>query len=404
MKRSLARTSALALAFASLGGLCASACADSEVAPPMSSHVDAGDAASPNNTSDAAESMPEASIDAGPRVCSYHGFCPTTLPAAQTLVSVWGDGTGVAWAVSTEGNVLRWDGSQWMVHASKLGPLAAVWGSGPTDVWIGGENGLHHGTGSSSAALTFTTVRLADTPTRIASIWGLSSSDIWAVGTMDDPDTGRLVGGAFHFTAGSWALVPVSSEIGAYSHVWGSAGSGVWLAGQRPMPDAPWLMELVVLRKSGGDDFTDIALPADPHIPPPIGAPGSLRGGAAVSDTSIWLHGASAGSWPITWRGTSTDNGKTFTFTAERDGTPNAPQINALFGTSANDVWTVGDYGQVRHWNGTKWAGTAITTTDLPVINPFFAVWARPSSEVWLVGKDIALRYDPAHEKDGGVQ
>lgn len=404
MKRSLARTSALALAFACFGGLCASACADSEVAPPMSSHGDAGDAAPPSGESDAAEPLPEASIDAGPRVCSYHGFCPTSLPAAQTLVSVWSDGTGVAWAVSAEGNVLRWDGAQWMVHATDRGPLTVVWGSGPTDVWIGGENGLQHGTGPSSAALTFSTVRLSDAPTPIASIWGLSANDIWAVGTTDDPDTGARVGAAFHFTGGGWALVPVASEIRAYSHVWGSAGSGVWLAGQRPMADAPWLMELAVLRKSDGDDFTEIALPADPHIPAPIGAPGSLRGGAAVSDTSIWLHGASAGSWPITWRGTSTDNGKTFTFTAERDGNPNAPQVNALFGTAANDVWTAGDYGQVRHWNGTKWAGTAVTTTNLPVTNPFYAVWARGSSEVWLVGKGIALRYDPAQKKDGGVQ
>ncbi len=404
MKRPLARMSALALALAWLGGLSASACASSDVAPPSPSTVDDAGDAGPPNTSDAAEPTPEASVDAGPRMCSYHGFCPTSLPAAQTLVSVWGDGTGVAWAVSAEGNVLRWDGAQWTIHASDLGPLAAVWGSGPTDVWIGGENGLQHGTGPSSAALTFAPSPLPDASPHIASIWGLSPSDVWAVGTGVDPDTGGLVGAAFHFSGGSWTLVRVSSDSAAYSHVWGSAGTGVWIAGQRPMPDAPWFMELVISRQGDREDFSEIPLPEDPHVPAPIGAAGSLRGASVASDTSIWLHGASAGSWPITWRGTSSDNGKTFTFTAERDGSPNAPQINALFGTAANDVWTAGDYGQVRHWNGTKWAGTAVTTTNLPVTDPFYAVWARGASEVWLVGKDIALRYDPAQNKDGGTQ
>jgi hypothetical protein len=402
VKRPLARMSAVALALAWLGGLCASACADSDVAPSLPPPVDNKDAGAPSSNGDAAEPTPEASVDAGPRVCSYNGFCPTSLPAAQTLVSIWGDGTGVAWAVSTEGNVLRWDGAQWKVHASDLGPLAVVWGSGPTDVWIGGDNGIQHGTGPNSAALTFTTSFLPDAGTRIASIWGLSGSDVWAVGTGMDPNTGGLVGAAFHFTGEKWTVERVLSDSAGYSHVWGSAGSGVWIAGQRPMPDAPWLMELAISRTSDGGDFTEIALPPDPHVPAPLGAPATLRGASAVSDTSIWLHGGSVSS-PLTWRGTSSDNGKTFTFTAERDGSLNAPQINALFGTAANDIWTAGDYGQVRHWNGTKWTGTAVTTTNLPVTNPFYAVWAHGSSEVWLAGKDIALRYDPAQNKDGGV-
>ena len=406
MKRSVVRVSALALALACVGTLTAS-CADSKVLgieePVLE---DGGEITPPTGDGDATAPLPEASTDAGKRACSYHGFCPTALPPKQTLTSVWSDGTGVAWAVSTQGNVLRWDGAAWTIHASDLGELAVVWGAGPTDVWIGGQRGLLHGTGPSSDALAFTPVTLENASARIVSIWGRSESDVWAVGDADHPETGYLVGAAFHFTDQHWSLVPIETAARRYSIVWGSPATGVWIAAERPMEDMPWMNELFLLRTRGGEkeNFTELALPADPHVLPPLGTPGSIRGGVAVSDTSIWLHGSSSASWPITWRGASADNGATFTFTAERDGTPNAPQINAIFGTAEDDVWTVGDYGQVRHFDGARWASTAVTNAVLPLTNTFHAVWARGTSEVWLVGEDIALRYDPAQDTQGGAK
>ena len=48
--------------------------------------------------------------------------------------------------------------------------------------------------------------------------------------------------------------------------------------------------------------------------------------------------------------------------------------------------------------------GIAITNTPVPIIDPLHAVWSGGQSEVWFVGKQIALRFDPTQEKDGGVQ
>lgn len=403
MKRSLALMSALVLAFAGVA-----ACADSDEANPAPTPVDAGeavDAMLPSSDVDAAEPVRDASVEAGPRKCSYHGFCPTVLPAAQTLVDVWGDGTGIVWAVSAEGSVLRWDGTQWQIHASDLGPLTAIWGSEPTDVWIGGENGVFHGTGATSAALAFTPSSLPEYTLAVASIWGLSSSDVWAVGTGYDLDAGTFTGIAVHCTSGgNCEPVRVASGTRNFSRVWGSAKSGVWIAGQRPNADMPWIDELAAYRKSDSDEFTDVTLPPDPHIGLPLGAAGFVRTGGFVSDGTMWLSGGHTGGGPLLWRGTSTDEGKTFSFTAAVDGAPNDPPTNALFGTADDDVWVAGEYGQVRHWNGTKWMATAVTNTDLPITTPFYGVWARGSSEVWLVGKDIALRYDPTQKQDGGAK
>ena len=64
----------------------------------------------------------DADADAStPRECSDDGFCHTALPKGQTLRAVWGDGQGVVWAVSGQGAILRWDQTEWKIHASGLG-------------------------------------------------------------------------------------------------------------------------------------------------------------------------------------------------------------------------------------------------------------------------------------------
>ncbi|MDF2696357.1 MAG: hypothetical protein K0S65_4740, partial [Labilithrix sp.] len=54
--------------------------------------------------------------EAGVSVCSEDDFCHSLVPEGELLRGVWGDGQGVVWAVSTTGDVLRWDGTSWQVH------------------------------------------------------------------------------------------------------------------------------------------------------------------------------------------------------------------------------------------------------------------------------------------------
>jgi hypothetical protein len=374
-------------------------CADSKEEP-FTPPVDTPDSGLPSQ--DATTTLPEAAADAAPRTCSDHGFCPTAVPADQTLRGVWGDGTGVAWAVSAEGKVLRWDGTAWKVHASGFGALNAIWGSSATDVWIAGEGGMFHGTGASSAALELTPSTLPEAETVIHSVWGASASDVWAVGVVED-DLGMTSPQVLHYTAGdagsAWSKDDVSNEAMSFSHVWGSPGSGVWLAGIRPNIDDPYFYESVVLRKLGKGAFEAETLPADPEGGVPWGRMQTVQGAVAASDSSVWIYGR--GSFPGIWKGTSSDNGVTFTWSRTPDGDPAEPMWTALAGTG-NDVWGVGEYGRVRRWTGTEWVTTAITPTKFPLIEPLHAVWSRGTAEVWAVGKETALRYDPTQVKDGG--
>lgn len=60
---------------------------------------------------------------------------------------------------------------------------------------------------------------------------------------------------------------------------------------------------------------------------------------------------------------------------------PQPRTLSGIWGTGANDIWAVGHYGVVLHWNGTSWLQipTGITSE-------LQAVWGRSANEVWVVG------------------
>lgn len=66
-------------------------------------------------------------------------------------------------------------------------------------------------------------------------------------------------------------------------------------------------------------------------------------------------------------------------FTTEPSGV--STKLNDLFGTSATDVWAVGDNGTILHRDGSSWSTVNSGTTK-----NLNAVWAKSPGEVWVVG------------------
>lgn len=371
------------------------ACAESEDVAPPREDLDAGTLPAVDGA--ASEGGPDGEAGVSPRECSDDGYCHTVLPKNQTLRGVWGDGQGAVWAVSNQGAILRWDGKVWAVHVSGLGPLTTVWGSGPTDLWVGGDNGLFHGTGTSPAALAFAP---STTPSgSVVSIWGSSAADVWAVLVVpDDGESPRSR--VLHYAAGGgWVADPVSTSAPEirFSRVWGSAATGVWLAGTTLDPDVFLEMGTVYRRAPGGaPTFEALTLPGHPEPFDEFDVLGEVTSVAMSSDTNMLVHARTSGGAAIFVRGTSPDGGQTFTWSSELDGTYEDPATNAISAVSPNDAWTAGEYGRIRRWNGTEWIDAAITVTRYPVIAPFYGTWAKGPGDVWFVGEDIALHLDPA--------
>ncbi len=74
-------------------------------------------------------------------------------PGIADLRGVYGFGGDDVWAVGDDATVLHWDGHTWTALATPFDGtsdkprLFSVWGSGPKDVWIGGNGVMLHYTG-----------------------------------------------------------------------------------------------------------------------------------------------------------------------------------------------------------------------------------------------------------------
>ncbi len=406
--RSFATGLLLVLAAAGFGALVA--CADSELTPESndSNDVDGGsvttlpEAASPSiedaDVPDGDASAPkDADVPDGPqRICSDDNFCHTVLPGKHVLKGVWGDGQGIVWSISAGGSVLRWDGSAWSEHASGLSALATIWGSGPTDLWLLATNGtVYHGTGASSAEVTFSPVTLPGDPSvPIKCIWGSGPDDIWAVGGKQPmgwndypyPASGRAV----HYAgaAAGWSVdEELSARPMAYQNIWGSPSSGLWLVGSIEADQWGVLSAPVIRRAPGTNTWVQFDLPPDPDGDfPKAEAIGSVK---VLPGDEFWAVGRTH-SRNALWRGTSTDNGQSFAWSF----VPLLawePQVNAFWGTAPNDVWSVGQPGRVTHWTGTKWKQAAIRVTNTPVTTAFYGMWGTSNDDFWVVGDNAAL-------------
>ncbi|AKV03977.1 hypothetical protein AKJ09_10640 [Labilithrix luteola] len=307
----------------------------------------------------------------------------------------------MVWAVSDQGAVLRREQGVWNVHATSLGRLTAIWGSSPTDLWVGGENTLFHGTGASPASLTFapTPIPMGD----VSVIWGMGASDVWA--TVTSPAGARLPSHVLHYAKAdassepSWQDVTPAVDID-FEYLFGNAETGIWLIGSKDDPKLFARISNVFRRPPGAVEFEPIMAPPDGDEPAIPWNFGRLGRGAVISNTSVVLQGRTPSQEDglITF-GTSSNGGQTYDFRVEHDGLLESLFTYAIAAFAPNDLWTFGEMGQIRHWTGTEWVTAALSVTKYPVVSPFFDVWAMSSSDFWVVGDNVALHHDPSKQK-----
>ncbi|MDF2697026.1 MAG: hypothetical protein K0S65_5409, partial [Labilithrix sp.] len=336
-------------------------------------------------------------------------------------------GDGVVWAVGwndqlitdAEGTILRWDGHAWAVHFKAEKRLNAVWGSSPTDLWVGGDDGLYHGTGPSSAEITWTKVRSEP----IASIWGTSANDVWAVGSTKTWQT-LFDGKVLHYQGpvsdggDGWEIDAISSRPAAYRKVWGTSDSDVWIGGSEfstcGMDICNGTRAITLRRRpaaGGGFEWSDAAMPGFRGIEPATGIhPGSeFSGGGFVGQDRVWVMGSQAPKtnnvapvYDVLFMGTPKSDGSgdyawsdgTFG-TCTRNGTVVGCKglwfSRAVWGKDPNDVFLASDSGQLRHWDGSSFSFVKTTIEKVPITASLFAMWGSSSTDLWIVGDEIAL-------------
>lgn len=273
---------------------------------------------------------------------------------------VWGTSATHVIIVASDGTILEFNGAQFQNRTlGQTTPLYGVWGSGPAleDVWVVGGRSLF----DDGVALRFVggqwqqAAWVSSWPRGLRySVGGASPVDVWSVG-VGDPAPAPSLG-----TPPIWRLA------GA---VWAEVGQS-GLSAFSIRATAPQRADV-----AGDDgvyriDGVSVALSLDlrTSFPDTLFVTGVW--GASASD----LHAVGGVAYRF--------NGSTWS------GQPLPPAtatLRSISGTSATDVYAVGDSGTIVRFDGNNWSAVNTGIAGLSSVN-LRSVWVAPTGEVFVVG------------------
>lgn len=287
--------------------------------------------------------------------CHNNGWCTDALLLqGNHLYAIWGSGPSDVFAVGDLGTILHFDGKKWSGMSSGTDvPLYGVWGSGPTHVLAVG------GTSKTRLVLRYdglswTTALAAERGGPLRSVWGNGASDVFAVApagvvlrhdgqgwSESAPARGQQINTLWGFDRKhlyavgdqglvlrhdgvSWRKLKAVAGHDLFA-VWGSDPNNVFMAGDGVLVRHHEETLRIINERSQGDD---------PHPFRALGAWGSgpldvyFVGGEANTAAMIWRH-----------HGNTTERTPAFNHWV--------PTLRAVWGSSKDDVFVVGDMGVI---------------------------------------------------------
>jgi hypothetical protein len=281
----------------------------------------------------------------------------------------------VAAAVPNPSGVLRWTRERGDVASRSL---FAIWGTGPNDMWAGGERTMMYNNGTRWVVVP------GDWEGGIVDIGGSSSDDVWAVGPQllrhfdgrrwskvtppvnenfsgvwaSSPNDVYVTGGAFgwvlHWDGAAWDTVFSPAPGRRFGDAWGTGPNDVWVTAHRSRRNSN-VEDGTIYHWNGAQwDSTSIT-----------GAGPRGIWGSSASDIHV-----AAGTQIHHYDGTSW---------TRSDGGVNTYTLNDISGTGPNDVWAVGGgyhaggpEATVLHFDGTQWSEvqTGGAATAMAVFSP----------------------------------
>jgi hypothetical protein len=364
---------------------------DSSIGLPDATTPDGGDAALNDGGCDPSD--PECVTT--PISCAEAAWCPvpTNVVNLYALTAVWGSSKTDVWAAGSGGTVLHWDGAAWKptpVPSPTNLPIKntfhGLWGSGPNDVWLASAtNVVFHTDGFKNGTAEWTRLPNATESDfnsgPIYAAWGAAGEVRFGSRSFtlfqpngDMGDGNQVVATKAADGGVVWGGVTGSATING---IWGASADDVWLLGDNSRNN-PWQVGLTMhgSRRGNALVWTEIDSRAS----------AVLRGVWGSSATDVWAVG---------------DNGTIRRFTgvpaAGSEWTiiasPSQAALQAVWGSGPNDVWAVGTSGTILHWDGATW-NTSVAAYPVNRKRPdLYAVWGSGPDDVWIVGDGITLHH-----------
>ncbi len=244
------------------------------------------------------------------------GWVDLPSPTYYGIYAMCGCAPDDGWAVTQIADVMRYDGVSWEQFPVPNGPhilydLDCRCENTPTDdVWAAGRPGeLLHYDGVEWTELVIPDI--AD----LYGVWSPGPGEAWAVGRS---------GAMLHYATGAGEVVDTGLTE-TLNGIWGRDPNDIWAVGNSGTilhyDGQQWTDQSIEY----GGEFSAVWGLADG--PGPWVVRGGWRDGAVYEfDGAGWHSSAIFGDDP--------------------------PALNALHGTSAGDLWAVGDRGAIVHWDG----------------------------------------------------
>ena len=258
----------------------------------------------------------------------FDGTAWRTLSSGRTeeLRGTYSSPQGEQYFVGRSGSVGRIKSGQieWQSLQGGSSSYYALWGISGSDIWAVGEYGhLAHFDGRDWTQLP---ERFGGSLEKLLAVSGSAASDVWAVG-----DQGTIV----HYDGARWSTVTSGLAIKSLAGVYAASANDVWIGGADGK-----------LGHFDGSKWTQWPKTWSKDI--------VAMWGASASD--IWI----AGGWTTT---------KDF-FLARWNGSDWIAQTTpagltypaSISGTGPKDVWVGGHYGELVHFDGTSWAQFPLAT------------------------------------------
>jgi hypothetical protein len=256
--------------------------------------------------------------------------------------------------------------------------VTALWVFGPDDVWAGSQIVLHFD-GASFTPVPTPPIGL------VADFWGFAPDDLYAVSGAS----------LLRWDGSSWSAVDFAGAIAPtdLQAIWGTSDDDLWLGDSLNGQVFHWNGTAWTSSITQTVEVTDLWGASQSAIYA-SGIFGLSRfGGSTWSDISDAVVSEAAGLWGFAdddvwavgdfatlahWEGA----GWTDTFP-----TSNADFLDShasVWGAAPDDVWAVGDGGAISHWGGAGWTQTQVGTFPYyPFLNK---VHGSSAADVWAVG------------------
>jgi len=280
----------------------------------------------------------------------------------HVLSGVWGSGPNDIFAVGTYydqpnwreyATILHYDGANWSTMISGLpNGLRGVWGSAPNDVFAVGPNAILHYNGATWSEMT-------NPVGYLNAVWGSGPNDVFAVG--DD----KIV----HYDGTTWSEVcglPIDPGSGWVwlSSVWGSGPNDVFVVGMKEVYDEGDFDRLDLILHFDGASWSEMPVPSSPY------------------DSEVFSTVWGAGPDNVFAAGTHSRHvlhydGSTWSYVPDVA----ISGCMGIRGSSASDVYAVGDAGRIALYDGSMWSLLSSGFTS-----QLCDIWGSGSNDVFAVG------------------